>query len=344
MDVVRAVATVALSGIEAPPLEVELTEPSAAAFADVASLKVTLIQTGALVVALGAVLAALAAWRIGFPIRRLTATVRQVAESRQLEAGMPAFPDDGGEVAVLVSAFRGMMESLATAQRENLVQSRLALLGEIAANVAHEVRTPLSVLKTSAQLLARGGLPEAEQHALASTAAAEVDRLNAVVTSLVDLARPKPVRQAAERIAPIVDRAVSFFRPLAAKAGIAVVRDGAEPDATVHGSADQLHQVLLNLLQNALQASRRGGTITVRSEVVDGFVVIAVADTGDGFPPDLLPRVFAPFVTTKPDGAGLGLAIVKRMVEEHGGTVGAENRTGGGARVWIRLPVRRGTA
>jgi hypothetical protein len=276
---------------------------------------------------------------MGRPIRQLTATVREVAE-RGEPVPQASFPETGGEVGVLASAFRTMMESLSAAQREALARSRLAFLGEIAANIAHEVRTPLSVLKTAAQLLARGGMPAAEQRDLASTAAAEVDRLNAVVTSLVDLARPKPVQQRAEPIDPIIDRAVSFFRPLAAKTGVDIVRLGPNDHLMVHGNADQLYQVLLNLLQNAMQAMRGPGAVTVTSRREDGLVLVEVEDTGPGFAPDVLPRAFSPFITTKSDGTGLGLAIVKRMVEEHGGTAGAENRPAGGARVWLRLPLQ----
>jgi len=324
---------------DAPHVEVVVSEPRDVAFAGVASLRSTLLKTGVLVAALGAALAAWVAWRIGRPIRQLTTTVREVAE-RGEPLPQSVFPETGGEVGVLASAFRTMMESLSTAQREALARSRLAFLGEIAANVAHEVRTPLSVLKTAAQLLARGGMPAAEQRELALMAAAEVDRLNAVVTSLVDLARPKPVERRPEAVDPIVDRAVAFFQPLAAKAGVDLVRVGARDGSTVDASADQLYQVLLNLLQNAMQAVSHDGTVTVVRGRDDGWVVIAVEDTGPGFAADVLARVFSPFVTTKADGTGLGLAIVKRMVEEHGGTVGAENRPAGGARVWVRLPSR----
>jgi signal transduction histidine kinase len=338
--VLTARAPIRSLGTDGPALDVVLFEPAAVAFADVTALRTTLVQTGLVVVALGALFGALVAWRIGLPIRQLTTTVREVAERGQLEP-QASFPDTGGEVGVLSAAFRAMLESLARSQQETLAQSRLAFLGEIAANVAHEVRTPLSVLKTTAQLLARDGMPADEQRQLATTAAAEVDRLNTVVTNLVDLARPRPVRYADEPVGAIVDRAVSFFRPLAAKHGVEVTRAGLDAGLVVHGSADQLHQVLLNLLQNALQAMGRPGAITVTSHAEDGWVRLAVDDTGPGFAPDVLPRVFAPFVTTRTDGTGLGLAIVKRMVEEHGGTVGAENRAEGGARVWARLPLRK---
>jgi signal transduction histidine kinase len=337
-DTLSAVATIPpLADTDGPELEVLLAEGTATAFADVAGLRTTLLQTLVIVVVLGAVFGAVVAWRIGRPIRQLTDTVRAVAERGELEPNV-SFPEAQGEVGVLSSAFKTMMESLAAAQRDALAKSRLAFLGEIAANIAHEVRTPLSVLKTAAQLLARGGMAPAEQRELASTAAAEVDRLNAVVTNLVDLARPQRVHYRVEPLDPIVDRAVAFFGPLAKKSGIDIVRQESDGALFVRASTDQLHQVLLNLLQNAVQAMSGPGVVTVRCRASNGTVRIEVDDTGPGFAGDVLPRVFAPFVTTKADGTGLGLAIVKRMVEEHGGTVGAENLASRGARVWVQLP------
>jgi signal transduction histidine kinase len=219
------------------------------------------------------------------------------------------------------------------------VQSRRAFLGEIAANIAHEVRTPLAVLKTSAQLLGRQELPRDEQRRLATNVAAEVDRLNGVVTSLVDLARPTPVRYRGEPLGDVVDRAVGFFTPEAAKLGVAISRT-VDDSVRVCGSAEQLHQVFLNGISNALQAMGGPGQLCVRCYRDDGWGIVDIEDTGPGFAPEVLARAFAPFHTTKAHGAGLGLAISRRIVEEHGGTIAAENPPGGGARLRIRLPHR----
>jgi two-component system sensor histidine kinase HydH len=337
---VKALAAVGqVIGVGGPPLEVQVSEPASVALADVYGLRATLLHFGLIVLLISAALGALVAWRISSPIRQLTATVRDIAKSGHLEPNA-AFPHAGGEVGVLSSAFRAMMESLAAAQREALAQARLAFLGEIAANIAHEVRTPLAVLKTAAHLLARGEIPLEEQRDLARTTAVEVDRLNTVVTSLVDLARQKPVRQQLEPVGPIVERAVVFFQPLARRQGVDIHHETVPPDLFVHGSADQLHQVLLNLIHNAIQAMAGPGILTVSCGREDGSVVVEVDDSGPGFSSEALARAFSPFYTTKPDGSGLGLAIAKRIVEEHGGTMTASNRPEGGARVWFRLPAR----
>ena len=333
----RATATVApIAGADGPHFQVVASQSTSVALAGAAALRSALLRTAMLVLVASAALGALVAWRVVVPVRALTARVREIAERGEPMPGAD-FPKAGGEVGVLSAAFRSMMESLGRAQQESLTQSRLALLGEIAANVAHEVRTPLSVMKTSAQLLARPGLPDDEKRKLAIMIAEEVNRLNVVVTSLVDLARPKPVRYTLEKISPIIDRAVSFFGSTARERGIAIRRELPERDATVRGSADQLYQVLLNLVHNAIQAMPRGGVMTVGCRNDQGAVIVEIADNGAGFADDALSRIFSPFFTTKADGTGLGLAIAKRIVEEHGGTMGAANRSGGGALVWFQL-------
>jgi two-component system sensor histidine kinase HydH len=331
-----------IADADTPELEVVVAEPRDVALAASLALRTRLFKTSMVVLAVGAALGALMAWWISLPIRRLTNTVRQISESGKLDPQIQ-FPRAGGEVGLLAAAFQTMMQSLAVAQREALEQSRLAFLGEIAANIAHDVRTPLSVLKASAQLLARAELPVPERRQLATNIAAEVDRLNAVVTSLVDLARPRPVRYRPEAITEIVNRAATFFAPIAAKSEVTIVQSITDRGLRVYGSADQLYQVMLNLIHNGLQAMRAAGLLAIACRREDGWVRIEIDDTGPGFPVDVFPRVFSPFFTTKPDGTGLGLAIAKRIVEEHGGTIGAENRPHGGARVWLQLPLREET-
>lgn len=334
-----AAAVVPLLNIDSPELEVVVAEPIEVALAAATALRATLIKIGMFALVVGSLFGALVAWRIGLPIRRLTATVRQITERGQL-GPVADFPPASGEVGMLAAAFRAMTESLVKAQDEAVAQSRLAFLGEVAANIAHEVRTPLSVLKTSTQLLARPDIPFAEQRKLAETAVVEVDRLNRVVADLVDLARPKPVRYRAESVAEIVERALVFFATSAAKSGVEVVYtgDGLQP---LYCSADQLYQVFLNLIHNALQAMAGSGCLAVRCYGENECVVVEVDDTGPGISPQVLSKLFSPFCTTKADGTGLGLAISKRIVEEHGGTITAENLPERGAHFRLRLPRNR---
>src|SRR5262249_7572772 len=161
-----------------------------------------------------------------------------------------------------------------------------------------------------------------------------VDRLNRVVGDLVDLARPRSPEYRRESVADAIDRVLAFFAPAAARRGIALERDlDDDHGLPVRGSADQLHQVLVNLVHNGMEAMEEGGRLTVRAHRADGWVVVEVDDTGHGFPADGLGKVFTRFLSTKPDGAGLGLVISRRIVEEHGGAIEAANLPERGARV-----------
>jgi signal transduction histidine kinase len=219
-----------------------------------------------------------------------------------------------------------------------VAQSRLALLGEIAASIVHDVRTPLSVLKTSAQLLGSATLSVAEQRDLAGLIASEVDRLNRVVTNLADLGRPPPQARCRQSVRALVERTVAVLRPWAQARGVTLEAVG-DADSRVDADPDQLLQGLLNVIHNAAQASPAGTRVQIRWDAAPPWVVIDVRDAGPGFSADALERVFSPFFTTKPDGTGLGLAITKRIVEAHDGTIDVRNADGGGARVSLRLPL-----
>jgi two-component system, NtrC family, sensor histidine kinase HydH len=323
-----------LSGVD---LEVRVEEPRAAALAPLRSARDALWKIAALALAIGSALGALLAWRIATPIRQLTAAARAISERGHYDGDL-RLPAAAGEVGVLSRAFRRMLESLNAAQAQAVAQARLAFLGDVAANIAHEVRTPLSVLKTSAQLIARPGLATAERERLAANVTAEVDRLNGIVTDLVDLARPRPVRYRHEAVPDIIERALRFFAAMARQAGVRITYQRPADTCPVNASGDQLYQVLLNLIRNALQAMSGPGELTIGCRREGQWVVVECADDGPGIAPDLLPRLFSRFCSSKPDGAGLGLAIACRIVEEHGGSISADNLPGGGARFTVRLP------
>jgi signal transduction histidine kinase len=332
-----------LGDVDGPPLTVVVRQPASVALASILSLRETLSQVAVIVLLLSAIAGGVVAWRISVPIRRLTASVEEVT-SRGRPERLGGLRGGSGEVGVLAAAFEAMMERLAAAQEEAVSQSRLALLGEVAASIAHDVRTPLSVLKTSAQLLASGDLPLGEQRTLAHMVAAEVDRLNKVVTDLVDLVRPRVAQRTAQAVDGLVDRAAAVLRPWAFARGVAVVTSGEGTPLRVLVDGDQMQQVLINLIHNAVQAAPETGTVAIRWCSQGPWALIEVIDRGPGFSREALSRAFSPFFTTKPDGTGLGLTIVKRIVEEHGGAVGARNLESGGACVWCRLPLRETAA
>jgi two-component system sensor histidine kinase HydH len=221
---------------------------------------------------------------------------------------------------------------------------RLASLGRLAAGVAHEIRNPLSSIRGFAQLFQRRFTDGSEDRRYAEVMVQEVDRLNRVISNLLDFARPKEpaLKQTSPR--EMVDHALALLRNEAEARGIQIRVEG---DAGLQQlDPDQMTQAMLNVLLNAVEAMERGGQLQVtlrRSEEARGWS-LEIRDTGPGIPQEDLPRLFDPFFTTKKEGTGLGLAIVHRIVENHGGLIDVQSELGKGTRFTLRFGQAQGAA
>lgn len=209
---------------------------------------------------------------------------------------------------------------------EQLVQAdRLTSLGELAASVVHEVRNPLASIKGAVDIIEEELAPESPRREFADIARREIDRLDHLVADFLKFARPAKPHIAPADVRALVQSVVSLTAQQAAKRSIAVEIQDIESLPEIDLDAEQIKQVLLNLLINAFHAMPEGGTATIRMLASDDTIRIEVCDEGEGIAPLDLPRVFDPFFTTKDDGLGLGLAIAYRIVEQHGGTLNASN-------------------
>jgi len=235
-------------------------------------------------------------------------------------------------------------EAFAAELQQQLRRSeRLGALGNLAAGVAHEIRNPLSSIKGFATFLL--GKMERESDAdAARMLIREVDRLNRVVSGLLEFARPDAVRLAPTALASVVEHALSLCASDSAGKGIAV-RFTAAPDLPlVVADADRLTQALLNLFLNAVQAMDEGGVLDISAcrDPAGGAVLLRIADNGRGIEPEALPSIFDPYVTGRASGTGLGLAIVHRIVEQHGGVIRVESEPGAGSVFFLHLPAAEG--
>jgi two-component system sensor histidine kinase HydH len=217
---------------------------------------------------------------------------------------------------------------------------RLATVGNLAAAVAHEIRNPLSAVSMGLQRLRAEFDPveREEYRRMVDLVQGEVRRLNAIVEEFLSLARPIRLSPGPVPVADLLGEIRQLIEPQARAAGIAVEQEIPAALGDVAADRDRLKQVLLNLVLNAIEAMPAGGRLTLGAAVSGPALILTVADTGSGIAPELLPRVFEPYVTTKTKGLGLGLAIARRIVEAHGGRIEAESRAGQGTRFRITLP------
>jgi signal transduction histidine kinase len=217
----------------------------------------------------------------------------------------------------------------------------LAALGKLLAGVAHEVRNPLAGIRSTVQLWQR--MPDTARTVESIDAVvAAVDRLNAIVTRLLFFARADSTEQRPVDLNRLVGESLDLVAAQAAGQGVALERDLAADVPDLPGSANALRQLVLNLINNALQAMPRGGRLHCSTRALDdGTLELCVADTGHGIPEADRAHLFEPFFTTRSDGTGLGLALCREIVENHRGRIALQNTGPEGTTFSVRFPVGR---
>lgn len=328
-----------------PDWRLMVVEPREHALAPARRLRQRLVlTTGAALVAALAV-AAIGVRRVVQPLTELTGAIRGLSRGGGGVPNVPVRSDD--EVGTLAVAFNEMATELDEAQRHLVEAEQFALVGELAAGVAHEIRTALGVLGSSAQMLQRSlpGEAEGQSAELAGMIRAEVGRLSGVVNDLLTLDRARPLQLEPVRIGELLADAVAFVEPQAREKGVRVVGSSPADRRVLRCDRELVQQVAVNLLVNAIQALPPGGRVEVRSlEPEDGLGGFEVCDDGPGIPEALRERIFQPFVTNREGGIGLGLTFVKRVVHDHRGQVSLESPPEGGTRVRVRLPAVEGAS
>ena len=274
---------------------------------------------------------------IGDIMRSRNATVAKLREKEQtLERALARL----GELAQDLQRKNDQLEN---ARKGMAAQDRLATIGLLSASVAHELNTPLSVIRGTIEKLLET-VEDPLERARLERVGRMADRLHRISESLLDFSRVRGDEQRRpEPLHSLLDEAWSLLALDDRAAGVRFVNDIA-PEAYALGDYERLMQVFVNLLKNGLYALDGPGTIWARSrqEVENGrpLVVIEVDDSGKGIPPDVLPNLFEAFVSTRLDsrGTGLGLTVAEGIVQQHGGQIVAANRPEGGARLTVRLP------
>jgi two-component system sensor histidine kinase PilS (NtrC family) len=221
-------------------------------------------------------------------------------------------------------------------------QERLAALGRIAAGLAHEIRNPLGSISGSVELVRESKQLDDEERRLLRIVSAEVDRLDDLVTTILDLTKPRALEKTDVDLARIAEEVAEMVRNGPAFTHSIAVRTETTEPVPAHADAGQVRQMLWNLIKNAVQVSKRGTTVVVAVRAAaEGTAVMEVRDRGPGVDAQARERMFDMFWSGRSHGIGLGLSLVKQIVDAHGGKIEIDAQDGGGSVFRVTLPVRR---
>lgn len=289
---------------------------------------------GVITFLVGTGLALLLARSMVKPVREMERATKSVARGDFSVRVAAVSNDEIGQLGRSINQMTAQLEAFETRRQQFL------------ANVAHELRTPLSYIRGYAQAVTEGLVPsEEERNHYLRIVQEEAIRISRLVDDLLDLAQMEEGQMVFDRssldLRLPIEQAVATVRPMAEARGVRV--ELALPDDLPRPFADggRIQQVLFNLLDNGLRHSPKGGVITVAARAEEGDIVVQVTDTGPGIEPGLLPLLFERFQKRHADGRGLGLAIVRSIVRAHDGDVGVLSQPGQGSTFWFRLPCDR---
>jgi two-component system, NtrC family, sensor kinase len=281
------------------------------------------------------------------PMSELQERIAQVREG-DLTVSV-RFADRNDEIGDLGKDFNDMVRQLRESREEiqrlhRTQMSRaehLATLGELAAGLAHEIRNPLAGIAGVIEIIGRDLPKESPSRSVLKDVRSEVLHINKIVSELLEIARPRQPDFHESDLNTTAEHAVMFVKDQADTRGVGVELMKDPNGLIIEHDAGQIHQVLLNLLLNGVQACDQGGKVAVHVAHTEETAELTVVDTGKGIPPELLSNIFRPFFTTKGTGTGLGLSLARRMVEGHGGKIEVTSWPGKGSRFVVTLPMQR---
>jgi two-component system sensor histidine kinase PilS (NtrC family) len=297
---------------------------------------------------------------------RITGLQREAVVGQKIDVAMPCFPfpflegrreeiihADGIEkiIGITISPLKGVAQAqkgfiavfqdltqIKKLEDEIKKKEKLAAIGELSSNIAHEIRNPLASLKGSIEMLREDSLSPAYKERLMDIALKEMERLNCIITDFLTYSRPTlPVFQTFD-ISALLDETVELLQNMDHNKGRILFRKHYSDPLIVSADPQKMHQVFWNLGVNAIEAMPDGGELSIRADSVDGAVTVTFQDSGSGIDEKDIGKVFYPFFTTKGNGTGLGLAIAYRIIDEHNGRISVKSTSGIGTTFEIILP------
>lgn len=282
-------------------------------------------------------------------VHHILGNIRRLAREADRKEGILRTED---ELKALSRSVRGLLDDVDTTHseleksREHLLQAeKMAMVGKLAAGMAHSIRNPFTSVKMRLFSLSRSLELSETQKEDFEVISQEIRHVDHIVQNFLEFSRPPKLKMQSISPSVAVDMAIQllYHRLKSYDVSVKVERNGQLPN--IEGDPEQLKEVLVNLIINACEAMANGGAIEIREEVFredesPPHVLIHLIDTGPGIPREIISKIFDPFYTTKDDGTGLGLSIAVRIIQEHKGRLEVESEEGEGARFTIILPIR----
>lgn len=278
------------------------------------------------------------------PITQIIGTMREV-EKGNLGSRVNLKSKD--ELGMLSQSFNSMITKLDEARKElqKLHESqiaradRLASIGELASGIAHEIKNPLAGIGAAIQVLSQSIAKDDPQREIFDEIIKQIERLNKTIKDFLNYARPYEPHMSMCDITDIAKKGIFLIRKQAENQKVTIEEDYRYNIPQMLIDPEQVQQVMVNIMLNAVQAMPDGGRLIISAKADPMFVELSIADTGKGIPKDNIEKIFTPFYTTKHQGTGLGLSISSRIIEKHNGSIRVESEVGRGTTFRIRLPI-----
>ena len=242
-------------------------------------------------------------------------------------------------IGILVIIFYKLVNALIKAGESSELNNRLQSLGTMAAGVAHEIRNPLGIIKNTAEILKAELLSESDSYSYVDSILEEVHRLNNLVTQFLQISKPSVIVKKDCDIKQLIESTISFVKYDFEKSDIKILYDKPQHSLNIKCDENSIKQLLLNLLINAKQSMKNGGSVMIGLIKKKNKILITIADEGSGISETEIKKVFDPFYSTKDAGIGLGLTICKNIVDSHNGTIEVFSRENKGTKVIVSLPI-----
>ena len=229
-------------------------------------------------------------------------------------------------------------------QEELIRTAKLAATGKLAASIAHEINNPLYGIKNTLEIISEEVTTGSQSQKLVSLSLEEIERVKNLLWRMLELYKPVPEKEQLIDVNTLLNSLLVFMQPQIEKAQVSLIKDFTDTPLTIFGSRDQMHQVLMNLIGNALQAMPDGGELRIYTGKSGRRILVKIADTGHGISAQNLEHVFDAFFSTKESshGVGLGLSVSHSIVQNHGGKIEVHSQVGQGSTFTVILPYRKG--